>query len=259
MKQKPPQSQTINSIAQLQAAFRQTMDLPAQVSNEADVREQLQRMMSALLAHRQIKTSAQLQNMLLACRLRLRTLQNKIAAVKPDSQHAPRDIAVAPLLEDVAAAADLLLAPFGRNIVFLSSENQAYVRCDPRALIWLELEMLCNAVRHTPGEEITVHLTAAQASVTLQAESGGFIDLQSLHDSLKRDDSGSAAMLRTAQLHSGSLLWSTSGTRAVCALRLPRSKAYNPRQSRADVPDFVDLLCDQLSPVYTALAPCIGC
>jgi hypothetical protein len=249
---------------QLLEQFREVMRLPAEPPWEAALREGLQRLMAALLLQEGLKTDAMLQHMLLACRLRLRALQNLCAGMRRPAQFFEQPCDLLSLVEDHCAAADLLLGAVGRGVCFSSGESQMEVYCAPHELGWLLLEMICNAALHTPGAAIDVALeckSGANPCLLLRTQSEGGIDLARLHRAAAKPGSGACAMLRTASLHQGSLLWCGEGDRSVCALRLPlrQNGAAQELALPFDPPDFMDLLYDQLSPVYTALAPCIGC
>jgi len=201
--------------------------------------------------------------MLIACRLRLRALQNLIAATQPEQDMVLWRCDLRSLLEELCAAADLLLNPFGRTVRFDAPEECIEVACAPREFSWLVLELICNAARHTLGEEIRVTMqlkrkprSSKATACMVTVESAGSLDLARLHASAAQESSGVAAMLRTAWLHHGALLLLEREGHAVAALRLPLQKpAKLPEWEPADL---VELLSDQCSQVYTGLAQVLG-
>jgi|GEM_PF-641217 len=247
---------------QLNAQFRHTMRLPANAAGELRLRGALQTLMEELLC-RDLKQDTRAQSMLLGCRLRLRSLQNAVFSAKKEDEFAPLRCDLRTWLEDLCAAADMLLHPLGCPVVFNAPEECIEAACAPRELAWLLLELICNSVRHgeyAAGREIRVEMTLNRAkthtrsiSCAITVTNPGALDLQRLHMSGQRTGSGVSAVRRIAYLHVGSILWLERDSLTVASLRLPlRSCAGLPI---AETPDFTDLLSDQLSPVYTALSP----
>ena len=243
--------------------FRAAMDIPLAVSNEAGLRDALQALMQGLLADPARRHDPKLQSMLIACRLRLRALQNLLAAAQSKDDFTLWRCDLRSLAEDLCAAADLLLNPLGRAVRFDAPEEHIEAVCAPRDFAWLVLELICNAARHTHGAEITVSMCLKKpraqrkaSACVITVESAGSIDLTRLHASAAREGSGAAAMLRTAWLHHGALLWLEREGCSAAALRMPLSA---DTQKPAGLPawepaDLIDLLSDQCSQVYVALA-----
>ncbi|MDR1464464.1 MAG: hypothetical protein LBJ11_04085 [Oscillospiraceae bacterium] len=259
----------------LREEFRAVMRLPVTPREEEALRSRLQGLMSGLFALEATQdgetgAAAETRNMLLACRLRLRKLKNELASVQAEADFARQGCELRGLVEDLCCACDLVLSPLGRSVLFDPPAQEFPAAAAPQELSWLLLNMICNAALHTDGGDIRVALRSpvfgrrARAerassvsrprSAVLQVESEGTLDLERLHERARLPGSGSAAMLRSARLHQASLLWANEGGAAVCSLRLPLGG--DGRLRRHSPPDFVALLCDKLSPVYTALAPC---
>ena len=243
--------------------FRAAMDIPLALANEAALRAALQALLHELLAEPRRRHDPRLQSMLVACRLRLRALQNLLAATQQAQDLALWRCDIRSLLEDLCAAADLMLSPLGRSLRFEAPEECIEAVCAPRELSWLALEMICNAVRHTQGEEIAVAMQLKRpprnrkaTACVVTIESQGSIDLARLHASTAREDSGAAAMLRTAWLHQGALLWLEREGCSVAALRVPLKKSSG--LPLWEPPDLVELLSDQCSQVYVGLAQVLG-
>jgi hypothetical protein len=246
----------------LDADFRQAMDIP--LGEEQRLRASLQGLMGALLARRDLKTNPKAQSMLLACRLRLRSLQNLLLCGRSEAAELRRSrCELRELTEDLCAAADLLLHPLGRVVRFEAPEESAETLCAPRDFSWLVLELICNAARHCHGEEIKVSLDLKRHSrrhrpqaCTLTAECRGPLDLVRLHAAASREGSGISALLRTAWLHHGAILWLRRDGMSVAALRIPLERGRGA--DWYDAPDHVELLSDRCSQVYIALAPVIA-
>ena len=268
-------SQPLLTSEQLEDQFRQTMGLPVTREGERRLRGALHALTGELLSRPDLKHDHKLQSMLLACRLRLRKLQNLLASTREEDAFALRRCELRSLAEDLCAAADLLLSPLGRGVRFEAPEVCIDAVCAPQEFSWLVLELICNAARHTPGEEITLRLELKSPprqrrprACVLTVESAGDIDLARLHASASQPGTGASAMLRTAWLHHGALLWLARDGKSIAALRLPLQGVQQPgfraqgdplRLVPAwDAPDFVDLLSDQCSQVYVGLAQAIG-
>jgi len=256
--------------------FRAAMDLPLQCNNEAVLRAALHALMQELLANSARRHDPRLQSMLVACRLRLRALQNLVDATKSEQNFTLWRCDLRSMLEDLCAAADLLLSPFGRFVKFDAPPALIEAACSPRDIAWLVLELICNAVRHTHGEEIAVALSLKKSrahrkptACVITVESEGGIDLAKLHKSASQQGSGASAMLRTAWLHKAALLWLERNSKVHAALRMslwPNEDLYRvPRSDKKpgdlplwEPPDLVELLSDQCSQIYVALAQVCG-
>jgi len=243
--------------------FRAAMDLPLVLENEAVLRGALHELMHDLLADPCRKHDMKLQNMLLACKLRLRALQNLHAAQTQVEDVAMWRCDIRTMLEELCAAADLLLSPYGRAVRFEAPPVLVEAACAPRELAALVLELICNAARHTHGEEIavTIHLkkprrSRKESACVITVESDGCIALAKLHAGVKQKGSGVSAALRTAWLHHGALLWLAREGKAVAALRLPLKKSGS--LPPWEPPDLVELLSDQCSQLYIALTQVCG-
>jgi len=243
--------------------FRQAMEAPLTPEGEIAARQALQALMNDLLTRRELKYDPRLQGMLLACRLRLRTLQNIVLCAREEADFLARPCELREYASDLCAAANILLTPLGRQVRFAAPEEPMEALCAPRDIAWLLLELICNCALHCPGEVICVSLhpqgRRRARAYTLTVECEGPLDLAALHAAGLRTGSGIAAMQRIARLHRGALLWLERGGKSVAAFRI----AGNPcglQECRpcSDVPDCVELLSDPCSSVYTALAPATG-
>jgi len=253
---------------QLTDQFQQAMRLPVNEAGEMRLRGALQALMGELLL-RNPKYDMRAQSMLLACHLRLRALQNTVLAGRGEEDFAPQRCDLRSWFEDLCAACDMLLHPLGRSVILEAPEEPIEAACAPRDIAWLLLELICNCARHCEGEEIRVAMdlkrkrrganhhsgqrrpAACFASVACEGE----LDLRRLHAAGQRPGTGIAAVQRTAYLHGGSMMWLGRDGLSIASLRIPlRPCGAIPL---AETPDFVELLSDQLSPVYTALAPAV--
>jgi hypothetical protein len=250
----------------LDIQFRAAMEIPLLPKNEARLRDAMQPLMGNLLARHDLCQEGHLQSMLLACRLRLRALQNTLLCTRAAAGCAFCRCEVRELTADVCAAADLLLHPLGRTVRFEAAETPMDAVVAPREFLWLVLELLCNAARHCNGEEILLRLEQKPrhrrrpGAVVLNVACEGALDLNTLHAACARPGAGAAALLQTARLHGAPLLWLEREQRVCAALRLPGvgTGPCKPSAACHSLPDYVELLNDPFSPVYTALAPVTG-
>ena len=257
----------------LDALFRQAMKLPIEPEGEAFARDQLQALMDSLLSRRDLRHDPRAQNMLLACRLRLRALQNAVLAARREEDFMPCRCELREYTQDLCAAADLLLRPLGRIVRFYAPEVCMEALCAPRDYARLVLELICNCALHCRGEAIEVTLERKRrgrqgSAITLTVACEGALDLNILHAAGARAGSGVAALRRTAWLHHGALLWLERDGRSVAALRLggmvlrtttpPFGHPSTEGNYLCDTPDCVELLSDPCSMVYVGLAPAVG-
>lgn len=239
--------------------FRTALHTPLAREHEQALRCALHALMFELLQYPNRKQDPTLQQVLLQCRLRLRTLQMLVDSTRDEHELALQHCDVRSLLEDLCAAADLLLRPHGRNVIFSAAPERMVLACAPHELCRLMLELLANALLHTHGAEITVTLRRASHAISVNVQSTGNIDLNQLHQHAQRPGSGTSAMLCTARLHRGTLLWLQRNEKSVASLKLPTDLANSEHAPQAlfDAPDLVDLLADQCSALYIGLAQVI--
>ncbi|MCL2531295.1 MAG: hypothetical protein FWE40_03955 [Oscillospiraceae bacterium] len=236
--------------------FRTALHTPITREHEHDLRCALHALMLELLQHPERKHDPILQDMLLQSRLRLRALQHLVDATRGEHEFALQRCELRSLLEDLCAAADLLLRPHGRSVTFTAPRERMDIACAPQELTRLALELLANALLHTHGKEIAVAMRRNARTVHVTVESTGQIDLERLHQHAQQPGSGASAMLRTAWLHRGTLLWLQRNEKSVASLKLP-TDLDSMQSSAYDSPDLVDLLADRCSPVYVGLAQVI--
>ena len=252
---------TLLSDEQLLDQFQQAMRLPVNEASETRLRGALHALMGELLCRNpqydKIK-GMRTQSMLLACRIRLRALQNTVLAGRGENDFAPLRCGLRAWFEDLCAAADMLLHPLGRAVLFEAPEESIEAACAPRDIAWLLLELICNCARHCESEEISVDMSVKRtvgrpsACVTTVACAGA-LDLRRLHEAGQRQGSGVSAIQRVAWLHGGSVLWLQREGHSVASFRMPLRPGA--ALALAETPDFVELLSDRLSLAYTALAP----
>jgi len=236
--------------------FRTALHAPITRTHEHDLRSALHALMFELLQPPARKHDPSLQGMLSQCHLRMRELQLLVDATRDEHEFALQHCDLRSLLEDLCAATDLLLSPHGRSITFTAPHELVELPCAPRELTFLVLELIANALRHTCSEDVTVTLRRKTHAITLTVESTGRLDLDELHRHAQQPGSGTSAMLRTAWLHRGTLLWLQRNKKSVVSLKLPTDLDM-PRH-HYDSPDLVDLLADQCSPIYVGLAQVIS-
>ena len=243
--------------------FRQAMEIPLAPEREGEARAALQSTMNELLSRKDLRHDPRAQNMLLACRLRLRTLQNIVLAAREEGEFIARPCELREYISDLCAASDMLLRPQGRAVRFEAPGEAMEIMCAPRDIACLALEMICNCALHCRGEEIGVSLEPKKRQgrregvITLTARCEGSLDLEALHAAGRREGAGVSAMQRTAWLHRGSLLWLERNGVSVAALRLNGRVGGRP-MDWYDAPDVVEMLSDPCSQVYVGLAPALG-
>ena len=240
-----------------EALFRQAMAVPVSPESESIARSALHNAMAALLATPAQTRSPRVQNQLLACRLRLRALQNIVLCARSENGFAVQPCDLREPLFSLCTAADVLLAATGRTVRFTAQEIPMPALCAPRDITWLALELVRNCALHCTGGEIEVLLEASRPRkrriLTLTARCEGHLDLEALHAGVLRTGSGAAAMQRTAYLHGGALLWLEQNGISTAVFRLDSSTSERA-VVRCDVPDCAQLLGDPCSVVYIGLA-----
>lgn len=231
--------------------FCYLMNLDPTENNETEIREELNVLLVQLHAfydQQQLDNSAAVHEIERACHHRLRLLQNRLLCHNGDGQMHVCDIKE--LVENICCACDLALSGKDKGVIFDSKEGDILISCIPNVISTVLLNMISNACLHTSGRVIKVTLRMTDCGVMLKTSSSGKIDFNRLSSSINNFGSGAAAMLSGARLHKASIIWCNTDESACTAVCLPIGELdceyYTP-------PDFVELLCDRVSCIYTGL------
>lgn len=235
-------------------------------SNEAVLRNELNLLL--LQVHNfaaqglNAEQSAILQHIVQGCHKRLRALQNIIICESTPPRFCLCELRE--MVDNLCCAGDLVLSGCKRRLIFMAPEGELYSLCSPTQIISLLLNLISNACLHTPAKVIYLRLSKTSSDgAVIEVSSKGYIRLAQLDESGKRQGSGLSAMNSTATSHSGSLLFCNKSNEAHAAFYLPCYEDYYPDEyslyEHYNSPDFIELLCDRLSPIYTGLCGVCRC
>ncbi len=205
--------------------------------------------------------SEALQRIVQGCHKRLRALQNHILCDNPPASM--KLCGLKDLLDNLAGACDLVLSETGRRLIFLEPGEEMYLVCSPSQMTSLALNLVSNACLHTPAKKVYLKLSPSGGGALVEVACSGYLNLANLRAANNRKGCGLMAMNAVAAAHKGSLLFCNNGGNACAAFYLPfaqDSLSIAPTQYETyEPPDFVELLCDRLSPVYTGLCDVCRC
>lgn len=189
-----------------------------------------------------------------ACYRKLRQLENMCAATAADLALRPYDLRE--VLEALCYASDLALSGTGKRVRFYAGNAAPIALCCIRSLETALMNLLLNACLHGTENEVFVTLSARADHAAVSVQNSGICTLPRLHYASLVPGSGLAAAHSAAKAGGGTLLFSQKGTQLTATLCLPlHSYAATP----VPYTDFVDLLCDRLSPVYVGLSGLCRC
>jgi len=238
--------------------------MPLQIKTQAQLRDSLQTLLYELYradSNAGVADSGidreDLEQLTLGCHKKLRALQNLIACKQTRLPEEAFD--AAELLEELCRACDFALSGSGRHVWFYSEAESLPVRGFPRSISNAVLNLIANACQHGTGSEVLLRLRenaaygggAMGGGALLEVINAGALDCAALARGAARRGSGLRAVRTAALANGGRLLFHSRAGFVHAVLHLP------PTEKSAQLspcPDFVELLCDRLSPVYIGLA-----
>ncbi|HZJ77188.1 MAG TPA: hypothetical protein VFD52_00095 [Clostridia bacterium] len=231
--------------------FKYLMNIEPNESNESKIREEINILLVQLhvfFDKQQFESTTALHEIERACHNRLRLLQNRLICKSEGGCAYVCDLHE--ICENICFACDLALNSVGKRVIFDAEDGDVLFTCYPHIVTIIVLNMISNACIHTSAENIFVAVRQTDSGAVVKTSSEGTVNFNSLSESLNKTGSGVAAMLNGARLHNATIMWGNTVTSASCAVCFPfgeiNADYYTP-------PDFTELLCDRLSPVYTGL------
>lgn len=160
---------------------------------------------------------------------------------------------------DGQGRSDLLLSGCDRPVLFDTGVPEALVACAPGPVRAALLNLIANAACHSQSGTILVRLSCTLSHMLVTVRSAGESSLYALQRGTDTAGSGLCAVRRCMELHKGTLLFQSDEGGTVAAFALPRDLALPEDAYPLPQPDFVEYICDRLSPVYTGLCGLCPC
>ncbi len=132
-------------------------------------------------------------------------------------------------------------------------ENQIYISLSPNTINWCILNVISNYLLYSKNGKIKIKLKPLSDGVIISIDGNCSLALDDIKFFSDIKYSGFSTIKHAVELHKGKLFYLKDKERLTVNIFLPysmnASKQYFP-------PDFIDLICDKLSPIYTALCDC---
>lgn len=287
--QTKPNKELSYVLSFLQNRFDRLAALPVCPENEPQLREEIHLLLT--LSHLCAGSADQTQKQSLAhlaqgCHTILRKLENlqlcsaRVFPLEP--------CAFVSFLDDICCACDLLLSGCGKRVLFDAdlyphafSNGQEHcdllpngcdrrillnagapevlVACAPGPVRAALLNLIANAACHSPATAILVRLSCTLSHMLVTVRSAGETSLYALQRGTDTAGSGLCAVRRCMELHKGTLLFQSDEGGTAAAFALPRDLALPEDAYPLPQPDFVEYICDRMSPVYTGLCGLCPC
>mgnify|MGYP000396967391 FL=1 len=191
-------------------------------------------------------------------------------------------------LDDICCACDLLLSGCGKRVLFDADLHlqafsydpghsgllpngydkcalfhigtpEALVACAPGPVRTALLNLIANAALHSQSTTILVRLSCTPSHMLVTVRSAGETSLYALQRGTDTAGSGLCAVRRCAELHKGTLFFQSDEYGTAAAFALPRDLEAPEEAYPLPQPDFVEYICDRMSPVYTGLCGLCPC
>lgn len=257
----------------LQQTFERLETIPVCPENEPKLREEIHLLLT--LAHLCAGSCNQSQKQTLAhltqgCHKILRRLENLLLC------HAHRLVfepcAIVPFLDDICCACDLLLSGCGKRVLFRadipgwdrppfceSALPEVLLGCAPGPVRCALLNLIANAASYSQADTVLVRFSRTFSHVLVTVRSDGEAPLSALQQGTDAAGAGLSAVRRCVELHQGTLLFQSDGGCTAAAFALPHGLETRFGEEPMPQPDFVEYICDRLSPVYTGLSGLCPC
>lgn len=148
------------------------------------------------------------------------------------------------LAQNISAAADILVSGTGKCFIYCGNEVSP-AAVPPKHAAKALLCLMSNAYLYGEENLVTVKTLERKSFVTAEVVSGG---------RFRFGKTGSLAFVRNICALSGGSFLIKSEDRSSCAvMSFPKAEAYG---GVCPSPDFLDLLSDRLSPLYTEFFGC---
>lgn len=261
----------------LQNRFDRLAAIPVRAENEPQLREEIHLLLT--LAHLCAGGADQMQKQSLAqltqgCHKILRKLENLLLCRARTLAFEP--CAIVSFLDDICCACDLLLSGCGKRVLFHadipgrfsgrdrqplseSGAPEVMLGCAPGPVRCALLNLIANAARHSQADTILVRFSRTFNHVLITVRSDGEAPLQALQRGTDAAGAGLCAVRRCVELHRGTLLFQSDEGCTAAAFALPHGLETRPEAYPLPQPDFVEYICDRLSPVYTGLSGLCPC
>ncbi len=244
----------------LQEIYGRLEAIPIRPENERRLRDGIQQLLtlSHLCAGGADRNQRKaLSHLTQGCHQILRRLENLLLCHARGFLFEPCDLAI--FLDDICCACDLLLSGCNKRLLFDATAPWALAACAPGPVRCAVLNLIANAARYSQAGTILVRLACTASHALITVRSAGEASLTALQRGTDTAGSGLCAVRRCVELHHGTLLFQSDGGGTLAALALPRDLEAQPDLSPLPQPDFVEYVCDRLSPVYTGLSGLCPC
>lgn len=244
----------------LQKSYDRLEAIPVCPENEPQLREGIHLLLT--LSHLCAGSADQTQKQFLAhltqgCHKILRKLENLLLCRTHELSFEP--CAIVSFLDDICCACDLLLSGCGKRILFDTHAPDTLLGCAPGPVRCALLNLIANAARYSQADTILVRLSCTLSHALVTVRSAGESPLNVLQRGTDTDGAGLCAVRRCVELHKGTLLFQSNEGCTAAAFALPRDLETLPDAYPLPQPDFVEYICDRLSPVYTGLSGLCPC
>ncbi len=239
----------------LQDIYGRLKAIPIRPENERRLRDGIQQLLT--LSHlcaggANIDQRKALSHLTQGCHQILRQLENLLLCHARSFPFEPCDLAT--FLDDICCACDLLLSGHNKRLLFDANTPWALIACAPGPVRCAVLNLIANAARYSQAGTILVRLACTPSHVLIMVRNTGEAPLAALQQGTDTPGAGLCAVRRCVELHHGTLLFQSDEGGTLAALALPRDLEAQQGTSPLPQPDFVEYICDRLSPVYTGLS-----
>lgn len=192
-----------------------------------------------------------LQEIANGCHKKLRELNNQDICTMDKCDFYYCDIAE--LIENLVAACDLILSGSGKRIVLNASGEEVLQACSPETIVTMVLNLISNACLNLGSAILELNITIGKNStfISFKAPCNG-------NNPFLGKDNSALAVKKGAQLHGGTLVFLSNTQYCRAAFSIPFE--VEPTNYEEYIPlDFIEYICDRLSPIYTGLCDVCTC
>ena len=208
--------------------------------------------------HRQVENvcrSSELEELKTAqreCLLILKKLQNTILLERDSSSLVPQKYNLNSFLYDLCSAADIVLCSRGCRIRADISDVPLYVTFEISSLqtaIYNILASIAQHIKYRSEIRISIEENLSEISIRFSATVKDTRNMSNIFHSISM-----TAASHAAKIHRGSLFYGTANGKLCCALNISKHLNAIDESTVIVPPDFADLMCNRLSPMYIGMS-----
>ncbi|MEG1834964.1 MAG: hypothetical protein RR229_02460 [Oscillospiraceae bacterium] len=218
--------------------------------NEAEIRDELQNMFNNIFIGKHLSNGQDIEKKTTdKIMSSLKALSN-LQSLKCDMKTIYK-CNISKICDNITFSSDLLLSEWGKRIRFYCDE-EIFVKCSAKWLIWSILSVISNAVIYSSKKDIIVTLSQDADFAIVSILNFGKCNLDNIFESLNEKGKSLNSVDHFIECSKGKMLFCCDNEKTNIIMKIP--KYIDEDLLLYNSYDFSEFLSDRLSPLYIALS-----